>query len=74
MKQWITFAPADIKKPQTYANAGSMKRPAARLKVKSTVLRALWGCVRGKVEVACSLFEGGTRSVAQSDLEKKTLS
>ena len=47
MKQWIAFAPADIKKPQTYANAGSMMRPATRLKLKSTVLRAVWGCERG---------------------------
>ena len=49
MKQWITFAPADIKKPQTYANAGSMQRPVTRLKVKSTVLRAKWECERGEI-------------------------
>ena len=44
MKQWITFAPADIKKPRTYAKAGSMKQPATRLKVKSTVLGIVGVC------------------------------
>ena len=61
MKQWITFAPADIKKPQTYANAGSIEKPAARLKLKFTVLRAVWGCGRGEIGSGLQPIGGGNK-------------
>ena len=65
MKQWITFAPADIKKPQTYANAGSMKKPATKLKVKSTVLAAMWVCERGDGVRGLQPIEGGNEDCCQ---------
>ena len=71
MKQWITFASADIKKPQTYANASSMKKPATRLKVESTVLRAVWGCERGEIGSGLQPVRGGNEVCCQVILREE---